>query len=487
MNPFPRTSLTILLVFALSAGCTAAAPTVTPTASPGLRVNVVPGQIADSAGNVINIRGARLTFDPPESVQKSVEMVVPGNYVASWNVWQPWPEKWRDKRLAGAMKPHYDEEKTPILGGLYRQIAPESIKVTSRDGTKVFKAGEDYRLNADWAQIGNIDGRLGTPGTMVNRKPAGDKLKVDYRLTLQRLDLVQADAAGKLSVKKGTSRIVCPQLPEPDAGHVGVAGVYIAPWQAKHHPDFADGVPDAKGDYVVTAYEINVIRPAAPVAPVHPKAIARTLAKLRSGKEVRIAFMGASITLGAETPAWWDNLWTEKNLAYPSRVILGLRKRFPRATVTPIASFKGGTTTQFGLERMDKDVVPKTPDLVLLAFGGNDVAGPIGKPPRNPPGEYKEDMRTLIRRAKNVGAEVMIVCVMQQNPWYEPARRWPAYRKVQLELAQEENVAVADVYTEWMHQATRGVPPFSQLHNWVNHPGKEGHKLFADVILRFFK
>jgi lysophospholipase L1-like esterase len=487
MKPMTRTSLAVLIVLALSAGCTAAAPTVAPTASPGLQVNVGPGQVADSSGSAINITGGRLTFDPPEVVKKSVEMVVPGNYVASWDVWQPWPTKWRDKRLAGAMKPGHDEEKTPILGGLYRQIAPESIKVTRLDGTKVFKVGEDYRLNADWALIGNIDGRLGTPGTMKNRKPVGDKLKVHYQLALQRLDLVQADATGKLSVKKGVSRIVCPQLPEPDAGAVAIAGVYIAPWQAGRHPDFADGVPGAKGDYVITAREINAIRPAAPVAPVNPKAVAKTLAKLRSGRETRIAFMGASITLGAEAPAWWANLWTEKNLAYPSRVIVALRKRFPRATVTPIDSFKGGTTTKFGLEKMDKDVVPKKPDLVLLAFGGNDVAGPIGKGPRNPPKQYKEDMRTLIRRAKEAGAEVMIVGIMQQFPWGEPARRWPAYRKVQLELGEEENIAVADVYTEWMNQATRGVPPFTQLHNWVNHPGKEGHGLFADVILRFFE
>ena len=471
----------------IASGCSAAVK-VEPSRPPSLKVVVTAGEVAvapsvavkmAAPNPTVKVAATTLTLDAPEAQEKTVEVPVPGDWAAHWENWQPWPGKWKNNVLAVSLKPGNDEQGTQILGGLFRQIPPESVTVTSLDGSKVFKAGEDYRYNADWAQIGNVGGRLGA---------SGGKLKVSYTLTLQRLDLVQVGADGTVSIKKGTSRIVCPQLPEPDAGALALAGIYVAPWPVSRNPlvkEVAGGA--AKAEYAVTVHEVYPVDPAPPVAPVNPKAVARTLAKLKAGKEARIAFMGASITLGAEAPAWWANLWTEKNLGYPSRVIMALRKRYPKATVTPIASFRGGTTTAFGLERMEKDVVPEKPDLVLIAFGGNDVAGPVGKPPRNPPEKYKEDMRKLIRRAKEAGAEVMIVCIMQQCPWLEAAPRWPAYRRVQLELSKEEDIAVADVYSEWMNQATRGTPPFTQLHNWINHPGKEGHKVFADVILRFFE
>ncbi|HOI54127.1 MAG TPA: GDSL-type esterase/lipase family protein, partial [Phycisphaerae bacterium] len=236
-----------------------------------------------------------------------------------------------------------------------------------------------------------------------------------------------------------------------------------------------------------TEHEIFPVRPAAPVAPVNPAAVARTLGKLRGGKPVTIAVTGASIELGAEAPAWWADLWTEKNLGYASRVIVELRRRFPKSAITGVDAFQGGTTTEYGLKVIEEKVLPSKADLLLVGFGGNDCAGPEGGKPNNPPEKYKEDMRAIIGKAKGAGMDVIIVVTMQQNPWLAPGKRWPAYREKLLELSKEENVALADVYTEWLNQATRGVPPFSQLHNWLNHPGKDGHKVYADTVLRFFE
>lgn len=473
----PAVVMSVVLLLALSVGC-AGEVAVRPTAPPSLAVTVSAGQLALPDGGKVGVAATTLTVDGPATVEKTVELPVPGDWAAHWDNWQPWPGKWQNHTLAVSLKPSHDEQGTPILGGLFRQIDPASVKVNSLDGSKTFKAGEDYRYNEGWAQIGNVGGRLGAPG---------GKLKVSYTLTLQRLDLVQVGRDGKVSIKKGESRIVCPQLPQPDAGCAAVAGVYVAPWPAGGNPNYAEGKVPRVAGHAVTEHEILVVRPAPPVAPINPKAVAKTVARLTSGQEATIAFMGASITLGAEAPQWWGNLWTEENLGYPSRTIVALRQRFPRATVTPVGAFRGGTTTKYGLEVMEKDVLPKKPDLVLIAFGGNDVAGPVGGKPKNPPDQYKEDMRTLVKRAKAAGAEVMLVVVMQQFPWGEAAERWPTYRQKLLELGREEDVAVADVYTEWMNQATRGTPPFTQLHNWINHPGAEGHKVYADVILRFFE
>ena len=210
--------------------------------------------------------------------------------------------------------------------------------------------------------------------------------------------------------------------------------------------------------------------------------------KLKEGKELKIAFVGASVTVGAETPAWWDHLWTEQNFGFPSVVVNRLRKQFPKATVTPISACEGGKTAKYGLEVIEKNVAPAKPDMVLLDFGGNDAGGAVGAPPNNPPDQFKEDMRTMIRKSKAAGAEVIIVIGHNSgHPWLEnqPGDRWPAYRQAMLELAKEENVGAADITTEMDNLATHGIPPFSQMHS--AHPGIEGHRVYADVILRFFE
>jgi lysophospholipase L1-like esterase len=453
----------------------AAAVTAEVSSPADLSLTVQAGEVGLPGGGKVNFEKTVLRFDAPDYRPRTVTAKAPGNHADWWDPWQPWPKQGKPLTL----KPQYDEEGTLILGGLFRQIHHEDVVVTSADGARTFKRDEDYVFLDDWGQIGNLNGRLGKPGEA--------ELKVTCKIALQRLNLIQVLADGKVTVKKGKSVLVCPTLPEPDPGAAPLAGVYIAPWKAADNPNLEDGgAGQAGAGHVITRHEVFPINPAPPVQPVNKRAVTATLRKLRAGEQTRIAFMGASITLGAEAGAWWDDLWTDKNLGYPSRVVVALRRQFPEATVTPIDAFKGGTTTQYGLEMIETKVIPAKADLLLIAFGGNDAAGAIGRPPRNPAPRFKEDMRKMARRAKEAGMEVILVITMQQHPWQATAKRWPAYRQALLELAEEEEVACADVYTEWMNQATRGIPPFTQLHNWINHPGKAGHELYADVILRFF-
>jgi hypothetical protein len=37
-----------------------------------------------------------------------------------------------------------------------------------------------------------------------------------------------------------------------------------------------------------------------------------------------------------------------------------------------------------------------------------------------------------------------------------------------------------------MNQASRGIAPVSQLHNWFNHPGNAGHQVIANAIMSQF-
>jgi lysophospholipase L1-like esterase len=468
-----------------------------------LSITVAPGEAVLPGGTTVKFAEAKLAFDPPEIRSAELKAKAPRDYADWFAPWEPWPGKGNDGVVAAlSLKPDADPSGVPILGGLFRSVVKDSVAVTSADGSKTFKMGEDYKYLSDWGQFANLGGRLGVVNVA--------EIKVAYKYALQRLDLVQVDAAGKVSVKKGLSAIVCPALPEADKGSAALAGIYIAPWRAADNPNFAapgeakgageskadgeakpaDGVKSA-GEYAITKFEVFPIHPAPPVAPIHKEAAARTLAKLQAGGEAKIAIMGASIELGAEACHWWDEKikFTDADLAWRGRVIVTLRKRFPKATVTPIEAYEGGTQTKFGLQVLEKTVLPAKPDLVLIGFGGNDMGGAIGGKANNPPDQFKKDMLAMVQKAKAGGAEVVLVVTMQTNPWLRngQTQRWPEYRKVMLEIGDEEKVGVADVYTEWMNLATRGIPPQSQLHNWINHPGALGHGVYADVVLRFFE
>jgi len=94
----------------------------------------------------------------------------------------------------------------------------------------------------------------------------------------------------------------------------------------------------------------------------------------------------------------------------------------------------------------------------------------------------------LTQQAKATGSEVVLLTTMELNPWLKngATKRWPAYQQALLDVAEAEHVGLADVHTEWLNLAARGIPPVSQLHNGINHPGPFGHGVYADVLLRFF-
>jgi lysophospholipase L1-like esterase len=427
----------------------------------------------------------RLELKAVEIREGTARGKVPGNWDEGFENWDPWPSVARMKGIPNflAISPKKDDDGVSILGGLYLSILPESVVVKSGDGAKTFEMGKDYKYNERWGQVANLEGRLGKAGE--------GELVVTYKYATQRLDLVQVDGSGKASVKAGRAVMVCPQLPAADAGHKAVAGVYLAPWRQvvpKDAPDMLKGlmVPGEDGSWDVRIFPISEV---APVAPVNAGGVAKVKVKMERGEEVKIAFLGDSITLGAEAGRWWEDMWTERSLTYASRLVTGLRKKYAKATVTPIAAFKGGITVKAAAPFMEKDVLPQRPDLVVIAFGLNDAAGAVGGKATNPPESYKGDILALVKQAKAVGSEVLLVTPFEGSPFLKngQGQRMPEYRRVLMELAKEEEVGCADVYTEWMNQTKRGVPAWSQVHNWINHPGAEGHGLYASVLLRFFE
>jgi lysophospholipase L1-like esterase len=218
--------------------------------------------------------------------------------------------------------------------------------------------------------------------------------------------------------------------------------------------------------------------------PVNPAAIPNTLAKLRAGGNVNIAFFGDSITDGAEAGQWWQ----DRSQTYTRLLANGLRARFPAATVTETLASEGGkgavdSPAIFQKRVLDPHNAGNRVDLVVIAMGMNDK----GKPSLDP---FRQAMSDYIDKARAAGIEVLLVTPLQSNPYYEPKQtdRVPRAQIAAaiLDVAAAKHATAVDVQTQWNNQASRGIAPFSQLHNTFNHPGAAGMRLYANTILRAF-
>ena len=88
--------------------------------------------------------------------------------------------------------------------------------------------------------------------------------------------------------------------------------------------------------------------------------LANTLYQLERAKSLRVAYFGGSITEGGGEQGWrrLTTKWIEE--------------RWPDAEVTEINAAIGGTGTDLGVYRCDRDVIAHKPDLTFVEFAVND-------------------------------------------------------------------------------------------------------------------
>lgn len=127
--------------------------------------------------------------------------------------------------------------------------------------------------------------------------------------------------------------------------------------------NFARGIAALAITGVAATAVAALAAPAKPYAPVpaqisRPRAgLGNVFAKLKAGKEVRIAYFGGSITA--------QEGWRPMTLKW-------FRETYPAAKITEINAAIGGTGSDLGVYRFRQDVLQYKPDLVFVEFSVND-------------------------------------------------------------------------------------------------------------------
>lgn len=207
---------------------------------------------------------------------------------------------------------------------------------------------------------------------------------------------------------------------------------------------------------------------------------------LLSEGPITIVALGDSVTHGAfligeldYEAAYW-NLLRKK--------IVAVRDYMP---VNVINAGIGGTNAKRAVERLEKQVLTHLPDLVIVCFGLNDVNNPLE--------EYLQSLKTIFEKCRASGADVIFMTPNMLNtyvtadtapehiPYAEKTARYQNEGKMDLYMAEAVKLAkgmqieVCDCYAVWK-EMSKTQDTTKLLANGINHPTKEMHHLFADML-----
>ena len=203
---------------------------------------------------------------------------------------------------------------------------------------------------------------------------------------------------------------------------------------------------------------------------------------------ITIVAFGDSVTHGAVADGeinyetvYWNRL---KNM------ILARKNYVP---VNVINSGIGGTSAFGSLQRFESQALKYEPDLIIIAFGLNDVNGSLEN--------YLSALKEMFAKCKEREIDAIFLTPNMLNTYVatDTAPRHLEYAKKTAdmqnsgkmdlyinsarELAKEMGIPVCDCYAKWKKLAETEDTTLL-LANRINHPKKEMHALFAEELYR---
>lgn len=196
------------------------------------------------------------------------------------------------------------------------------------------------------------------------------------------------------------------------------------------------------------------------------------LGKLEAGEEVRVAYLGGSITAA---PGWrpMTTAW--------------LQESYPQAHVVEIDAAIGGTGSDLGVFRFQQDVLSHQPDLVFVEFAVNDSG-------RDPTTIWRA-MEGIVRQAWRADPTTDLCFVYTiTSSIAQPLREGlcPAAASADELLAAHYRIPSINVALPVVEAEARGeliIAPSEDAPAGVMvfaddgvHPTQEGHRIYADTV-----
>jgi acyl-CoA thioesterase-1 len=212
-----------------------------------------------------------------------------------------------------------------------------------------------------------------------------------------------------------------------------------------------------------------------------------------SASPLIIVALGDSVTSGAGLPGEYFH-----EDVYHARLRRVLNQRHPQCQFNVINAGDEGRDAPAGVKRLERDVLHLQPDLLLIAYGLNDVhnGGIDGLD------GYGEALAVMIQRTRETTQSSIVLLTPNMMP-SRPSDNVPqeyrdmipnfmrlqnegvlaAYAQRAREVGLANGVAVADVYVAWEKLQQEGVDTTAMLANGLNHPNAAAHRIATECIL----
>ena len=201
---------------------------------------------------------------------------------------------------------------------------------------------------------------------------------------------------------------------------------------------------------------------------------------------INIVAFGDSVTHGAVghdeidyESVYWNRL---------SRKLNEYRNYIP---VNVINAGIGGITAIDSIKRMEAHVFSHSPDLIIVCFGLNDVNRPLDS--------FLGALGEMFDKCNERGIETIFMTPNMLNTYVsdtvhdihkeyaaktaemQNSGRMDLYMSSAVKLAVEKGITVCDCYSEWK-RLSETTDTTALLANGINHPKREMHALFADML-----
>ena len=212
---------------------------------------------------------------------------------------------------------------------------------------------------------------------------------------------------------------------------------------------------------------------------------------------VTIAFLGDSVTQGCfevykngegSVEAVFDS-----PSSYSAKFKVIFEKIFQKVPLTVINAGISGGSAPNGLDRLERDVLKFSPDLVVVCFGLNDSCQGEGGLQK-----YSAALKEIFRKIKESGSEVIFMTPNMMNTYeylelasdvsrilaknfseMQNGGIVDKYIECAVSAANSEGVKVCDCYKKWKILSKTGADTTLLLSNYLNHPARDMHWLFA--------
>ncbi len=206
---------------------------------------------------------------------------------------------------------------------------------------------------------------------------------------------------------------------------------------------------------------------------VRADGLGRSWEKLTQSKSLRIGYFGGSITEGAGASNSSKTSWRAMTTQW-------FRQQFPEATIVEVSAAIGGTGSDFGAYRCQRDLLDKKPDLVFVEFAVNDAGAPAART------AYFEGVIRQIFISNPAIDIVLVYTVHKASDTYPKGTPPPAVLSEQ-KIADYYHIPTVNVGKVLSEAIQNGTGSWETLTRDSTHPNDEGYRIYGDTLIRFLQ